>query len=238
MSAVTARAEEVLRQMRALPFVDIDDIVPGTSLILAPHPDDETLGCGGLIAACCDLGRPPVIVAMTDGTGSHPNSPSYPPARLKELRETELRAAVGILGLVADRVHFLGLRDTEAPREGPAFDAAVARIIDLLDKFSVTTMFASWRHDPHGDHEATAAIAMEAARRNGTRLFFYPVWGWLLPADYALPADGIRGVRLKVEAAAIARKRRALAAHASQYSDLICDDPSGFRNSARSRSTR
>jgi LmbE family N-acetylglucosaminyl deacetylase len=229
MSVVMARAEEVLRQMRVLPFADIDDIAPGTSLILAPHPDDETLGCGGLIATCCELGRPPVIVAMTDGTGSHPNSSSCPPARLKEVRATELRAAASILGLAADRVKFLGLRDTEAPREGPTFDAAVARIVDLLDIFGVTTLFASWRHDPHGDHEATAAIAMEAARRNGARLFFYPVWGWLLPAEYPLPADAIRGVRVKVKAAAIARKRRALAAHASQYSDLICDDPSGFR---------
>jgi LmbE family N-acetylglucosaminyl deacetylase len=228
MSVVTVRTEGPLRHSCAPPFVDIDDIAPGTSLILAPHPDDETLGCGGLIAACCERGRPPVIVAMTDGAGSHPNSPSYPTARLKELRETELRAAASILGLAADRVNFLRLRDTKVPRKGPAFNAAVALVAELLDMFAVTTMFASWPRDPHGDHEATAAIAFEAARWNGARLLFYPGWGWLLPADYALPADTIRGARLKVEAAAIARKRRSLATHASQCSNIICDDPRGF----------
>jgi hypothetical protein len=61
------------------------------------------------------------------------------------------------------------------------------------------------------------------------RLFFYPVWGWLHPPDYALPADAIRGARLRVEVAVRKRKRRALAAHASQYSNLISDDPHRFR---------
>jgi LmbE family N-acetylglucosaminyl deacetylase len=228
MSAVTVTAQDVLRKMGALPFAEVDDIAPGTSMILAPHPDDETIGCGGLISACCARGRPPVIVAMTDGTGSHPNSPSYPPARLKDLRETEMRAAAGILGLAGDRVHFLELRDTHAPLQGSLFDNSVARIVDLVKAFEVSAIFASWRHDPHCDHAATAVIGMEAARQSGSRLFFYPVWGWLLPTDHALPTEEIHGVRLRVDAM-VARKRRALAAHASQYSDLIRDDPHAFR---------
>ena len=70
-----------------------------TSLVLAPHPDDETLGCGGFVIEACKRGRPPLIVAVTDGAGSHAGSTAYPPARLKALRAAELRSAAQILGV-------------------------------------------------------------------------------------------------------------------------------------------
>lgn len=48
------------RAWRQLPPRRLTDIVgDGTCLILAPHPDDDSLGCGGLIAACVAAGRPP-----------------------------------------------------------------------------------------------------------------------------------------------------------------------------------
>ena len=81
-------------------LVALDDIIGGgTCLILAPHPDDESLGCGGLIAACVAAGRPPLVAVLTDGAGSHPNSRTYPPDRLRAVRAQEVRTAVGMLGL-------------------------------------------------------------------------------------------------------------------------------------------
>ena len=63
------------RAWRELPEGSLNDIIGGgTCLILAPHPDDESLGCGGLIAACVAAGRSPLVVILTDGAGSHPNS--------------------------------------------------------------------------------------------------------------------------------------------------------------------
>jgi LmbE family N-acetylglucosaminyl deacetylase len=221
-------AGDVLDRMSGLPFSDIDALAPGTSLILAPHADDESLGCGGLIAALCDLGRPPLIIAVTDGTGSHPNSAAFPPARLKDLREEELRAACAILGLAADRISHLGTPDTRAPREGADFNAAVGTISALVRQHDVSTIFATWEHDPHCDHEATAAIARAVARDTGACLRLYPVWGWLLPRDRPLNVGTIAGARLRI-APHVARKGRAIEAHASQYSDLIDDDPGGFR---------
>ena len=94
----------------------------GTCLVLAPHPDDESLGCGGLIAACCAAGRPPVVAVLTDGSGSHPGSRAYPPASLAAIRKAEVTAAVGHLGMPVERLVFLGARDTKAPRNGAAFD--------------------------------------------------------------------------------------------------------------------
>ena len=111
-----ARAGEILALIRGLPLARLDQITKGENImVLAPHPDDESLGCGGLIAQACALNRPPVVVILTDGTGSHPSSLRYPIARLRDLREQESRQAVRILGLPPERIYFLGFRDTAAP---------------------------------------------------------------------------------------------------------------------------
>ena len=79
------------RAWRALPEGQLDDIIgSGTCLVLAPHPDDESLGCGGLIAACVAANRPPLVVVLTDGAGSHPGSVAYPPDRLRAARKRSL----------------------------------------------------------------------------------------------------------------------------------------------------
>ena len=214
--------------MEHLPWVALDAIVPGPALILAPHADDESLGCGGMIAAACARGRVPAIVVISDGTGSHPGSASYPAARLKSVREAEAIAAAGILGVPRDRMHFLGLPDTRVPHRGPDFEQAVRRIVELAQRHEATTICATWRHDPHGDHEATHWLGSAAARIAGIRLLSYPVWGWLLPPERALPVTALAGARLDIAAYQLL-KQRAIVAHASQYSDLIADDPGGFR---------
>lgn len=215
--------------MNALPFASLDEVAPGTSLILAPHPDDESLGCGGLIAALCQAGRPPLVVCATDGAASHPGSAEYPPAKLQALREAEMLAACAILGVPRSRVHFLGMPDGQAPTRGPAFDAAARTIAGLIKTHAIHTIFATWPHDPHCDHQAVAGLAAAAAAAEacGARLMFYPVWGWLLRPGHQLPANAARGRRVDI-AKCLPLKRRAIAAHASQYHGLITDSPDGF----------
>ena len=221
-------AGEVLRQMRELPFADFDEIAPGVSLILAPHPDDETLGCGGFIVEACRRGRPPVIVSVTDGAGSHPGSAIYPTARLKALRVAELLSAAQILGVPEKHVRFLDLPDTRVPRHGPKFDDTVQTVAATIRDHNIANLLASWTYDPHGDHQATARIASAVTHIVRVRLLLYPVWGWLLPTEQSLPITLVRGRRLDVGQMR-EQKRRALAAHASQYSGLITDDPQGFQ---------
>jgi len=221
-------AGEIIRQMRELPFADLDAIAPGKSLILAPHPDDETLGCGGFVIEACNRGRAPLIVAVTDGAGSHPGSTAYPPERLKALRAAELRSAAEILGMPEQNVRFLGLPDTRVPRAGPDFERAAQAVATMIRDHSVANLLASWTHDPHGDHEATAFIASRVAQIGRVRVLFYPVWGWLLPPDQPLPMTAVRGARLEIGQVR-EQKRRALAAHASQYSGLITDSSRGFQ---------
>jgi LmbE family N-acetylglucosaminyl deacetylase len=218
------------RAWRAMPEACLRDIVgDGTCLILAPHPDDESLGCGGLIARCVGAGRTPLVAVLTDGAGSHPHSREYPPERLRAVRAREARDAVSYLGLAADRIVLLGEPDSGAPHHGPGFDAVVARLVGLIGgEAGCTSILAPWRHDPHCDHEAASLAAAAAADLAGIRHVAYPVWGWTLAAETPLTGPVGCGWRLDI-AEVLPAKRRAIEAHRSQYGGLITDDPDGFQ---------
>jgi LmbE family N-acetylglucosaminyl deacetylase len=214
--------------MLSLPPADLDDITgPGTVLILAPHPDDESLGCGGLIAEACARGRPPVLAILTDGAMSHPASASHPAPVLRARREQETLEAAAQLGLPASRVHFLAFPDSRAPLDGPELAEAAARVAALAGQHGAGCILSTWEHDPHGDHLSAHRVAAEAARLAGTRLVSYPVWGWMLPGGQHMPSAEIAGARLDI-ARHLPAKRRAIMAHASQHGG-IPDDPEGFR---------
>jgi LmbE family N-acetylglucosaminyl deacetylase len=226
---LTVRAERVLSGMAALPLADLDAIIgPGAPFILAPHPDDESLGCGGLIAEACLRGRHPIVAILTDGSMSHPNSIAFPAERLVPLREEETRRAVAELGLPPDHVHFLRAKDGAAPHGGAAMIALAETLARLARERRASVMLTTWEHDPHPDHLAANIVAREAARIAGLRLLRYPVWGWTLPPRSWLPRRPIVGHRLAM-GQHLPAKRRAIAAHVSQYTDLIADDPRGFR---------
>jgi LmbE family N-acetylglucosaminyl deacetylase len=218
------------RAWRELPEGSLNDIIGGgTCLILAPHPDDESLGCGGLIAACVAAGRSPLVAILTDGAGSHSNSRAFPPARLRARRAQEARDAVGVLGLREDRLVFLDQPDAAAPVDGPGFEGVVATLLALIGKEpDCSAIVVPWRYDPHCDHEAAALLGAAVVSVTGVKHVAYPVWGWTLAADAVIPETVIDGFRLDISRF-LAAKRVAIQAHESQYGDLITDDPDGFR---------
>src|SRR5438128_2434096 len=87
-----------------------------------------------------------------------------------------------------------------------------------------------WRQLPVGglDHIMGGGPWSAVAARVLVRHVAYPVWGWTLPAEAPVPGMPASGFRLDV-GPFLAAKRRAIAAHQSQYGDLITDDPDGFR---------
>lgn len=219
---------DALATMRALPVRPASDLLaPGPVLLLAPHPDDESLGCGGLLAEAAASGTPPFVLVLTDGTGSHPNSRAFPAPKLRAARQREAQDAIAALGLPPDRIAFLGLRDTESPVTGPAFDAAVTAVASLAMRCGAATLLSPWQHDPHCDHESAHLIGVAAARDAGLRHLAYPVWGWTLPPDMPLPGPALTGCRIDVSAR-LPQKRAAIAAHRTQHAGTIIDDPGGF----------
>jgi len=219
------RMANIRAAFAALPMTD--DILRGRrALVLSPHPDDESLGAGGLIAAAAAAGNAPVIAYLTDGAASHPGSLAFPPVALASLREREALAAAAILGVPAAQVTFLRQPDAALAAAGPAFDSMLETLCALATTWHCALILGPWAGDPHCDHEAGAALASALARRTGAELLSYPVWGLLRPDNDELPVDRIAGWRLDV-AARRAAKRAAIAAHRSQ-TGLITDSPDGF----------
>ncbi|BCI67550.1 PIG-L deacetylase family protein [Acetobacter aceti] len=222
------RVADFLADLAELPLRELDAIAPGTSLIIAPHPDDESLGCGGFIAEAVRLGQPPVVVIASDGIGSHPNSRLWPAERLRELRENEARDALRLLGLPAERVIFLRLRDTAVPTRGPAFDAVVETLAELCRRHACANVLVPWRHDPHCDHEAVSLMG-DALRSlcPDLTVLAYPVWGLTLPPETVINEPPPVGSRLDISTH-LSAKRAAVHAHRSQGGLVIDDDPDGF----------
>ena len=223
------RADAFLAAADAFLVGDLDALAgAGGLVIVAPHPDDETLGCGGLIAAARAANRSVRLIVLSDGCGSHTHSRLYPPDRLRDLREAETLHAVSVLGLDADAVTFLRLPDAHVPSEGPQARAAADAVARAAVAAAASAVFVTWRHDPHCDHRAAAAIvALARPNMPGVRVYEYPVWGWTLPPETEV-GEVPDGLRLDVSRHRDAKKR-AVAAHASQITDLIADDPQGFR---------
>ena len=205
-----------------------------STVVFAPHPDDEALGCGGLIAHLTDRNQTVHVVFVSDGAMSHPNSVKYPRAARIALREQEARDACRVLGVAEDFVHFLRLPDGAVPRrpdEAGQFEAAVRQVAEYLTEWKVDTIVVPWRRDAHPDHQATWAICRSAADRHRTtyRWIEYPVWMWETTQVTDLPeADEMIVWRLPIDTQ-LARKERAVHAHTSQYAGLIDDDPQGFQ---------
>jgi LmbE family N-acetylglucosaminyl deacetylase len=223
------RAGDALAAMGRLPMIEFGTgFGDAAVLVMAPHPDDESLGCGGLIAEACRRGVPPVVVVLTDGAMSHPGSRRYPRERLRRVREEEALEAVALLGLPSSRTVFMGCPDTAAPARGPALAQMAAWLAEIIAANRCGTVVASWEHDPHCDHLAAARIARVACRMTGARLLAYPVWGRILPPSRMIAQNAVRGFRLDVRRH-LGCKRAAIMAHRSQYAGLIDDDPGGFQ---------
>ncbi|MBB4004356.1 PIG-L deacetylase family protein [Aurantimonas endophytica] len=204
-------------------------------LIVAPHPDDETLGCGGLAASLARLGRQVHTLFVTDGGASHRKSMQWPRERLAAQRETEAHAALVALGLDPAATTFLRLQDAAMPPHGsPAWRAAAAATANLVDRFDPDLVLLPWRRDPHCDHRDSWRLVTEVLAQRHPRppTLEYAIWlDELGEADDAPRPGEMDEIAFDIGAAADA-KRLAVAAHVSQTSDLITDDPEGFRLTA------
>lgn len=199
-------------RLQQLPEIELSCLVPPRSraVVLAPHPDDETLGCGGLIASLAAMMRELAVVAVSDGERSHPAS-SPLARRLALLRPAESEAALQCLG-----AHHAELLRARIP------DGHVRRHRDELKAWLLSQLrptdivFAPWRLDGHPDHEAVGEVAAELEHEIGCKLVEVPIWGW----HWAEPGSGsfpwARAHKLEFDAATEWKKRRALRCYRSQ----------------------
>jgi LmbE family N-acetylglucosaminyl deacetylase len=203
------------RHLAELNSIDVVSLVPPgcRAVIVAPHPDDEVLGCGGLMQLLAAAGRSLQLISVTDGSASHPGSQRWPVQRLSVIRPQESAEALRRLGLPMHRLKWLrgGFADTQvAAREDQLSDFIEGHLR------SSDVVFTTWSEDGHCDHEAVGRASAEAARRIGAICHELPVWTWhwATAEDELVPWQRARKILLSPEQ--IARKRHAVHAFASQ----------------------
>lgn len=190
-----------------------DPLAARRLLVVAPHPDDETIGAWGLMRRR-RAGAYVRVLIVSDGAASHPASRRWPPARLAAERRRETVRAMATLGLPPDAVSFLGLPDgdLDTDRVEQALRRALRRwpAPDLI----IGPVMA----DAHADHRAVARAIARLPRR-GERRLGYHVW----PAGAARR----RGLRVPLGVEGMRRKRRVVRGYRTQ-SGLIADAVAGF----------
>jgi len=199
--------------LRRMPRAEAGELLAGVRrlVVVAPHPDDEVLGCGGLMALAVAAGRELQVVSVSDGEACCPGDPYWTPPRLRAARRQELRAALAVLGLAATGTVTLGMRDGRIRQAEAELARRLAESLREDDLLLVT-----WGQDGHPDHEACSRAARAAARARGCRRLEYPVWGWHWAAPSAPELAHVRPLRLDLPAEVRARKRRAIACFATQ----------------------
>ncbi len=187
-------------------------------LVLAAHPDDETLGAGGLLARLHGLGAKAHVLLCTAGEASHPNSQTVSPEELKSIRLAEFAAALGLMGF-EDRWQYLGLPDSGLAEHAEDIARSITEAAERLEgPAEQLVIVAPYRADGHGDHDTLGTVAAGVAAGRGHALLEYPVWYWL----WANPGhpEWESWLRLPLEPAEQAVKERAMQTHASQTRPL------------------
>jgi LmbE family N-acetylglucosaminyl deacetylase len=207
------------------------------ALVLAPHPDDEVLGCGGTVIRKRDSGARVRIAWLTDGRKSHAHL--IDAQELASLRREEARCAAERLGVAGEDTVMLDFENGKLAEQQAAAAAAVAAVVSEHRPDQVL-LPCPW--DVWPDHLATTECgrALRASGYEG-RLLGYPIWFWdrwpwtarrvgARPPRTALRALAghwrlWREFRLMVDISdVLERKRDALRCHRTQM-ERLNDDP-------------
>ena len=156
----------------------------GPCIVFAPHQDDETLGCGALIARKRNEGLPVHVVFITDGGASHPGHPRLSSTAISTMRRQEARTALSILGVESGAIHFLDAADGTLNHLLAAQECElVTRITQLLAAIRPDEIFLPCCPDGSSEHDATFGFICRAVGAAGVRpdIWQYPVWSWWNP---------------------------------------------------------
>lgn len=193
--------------LRASPWAPTDESV----LVVVPHPDDESLMFGGVLAHCGLRGTPVHVLAVTDGGAAYPDV--VDPRALARLRCREQHDALAELGLADATLTRLGIPDgCVADHE----DVLVETIAEIVAGGHVGAVLAPWEHDHHTDHEACGRAAGRARSRLGSDVnreftvvsgLFWSMLRTPAPPDVALASFALTSRHLARKTAAIRRHR-------------------------------
>jgi N-acetylglucosamine malate deacetylase 1 len=199
-----------------------------SAIVFAPHQDDETFGCGGMIALKRAQKIPVKVVFLTDGRLSKPND--VKPEEIIKIRQQEALNALNFLGVAPLDTHFLGHIDGSLKQlSDEQQNEIITELAQLLKSFNPEEVYVPHSHDRHPDHEATYSLVQKAivASEIQVELWQYPIWIlWQNPLVSHLKVPEISpAYRISIDVVQ-EQKNRAIASYHSQISTL----PPGFLN--------
>jgi LmbE family N-acetylglucosaminyl deacetylase len=152
-----------------------------TVLAIAPHPDDETLGCGGTLALLARRHPSVHVLFITDGAASHPGHPIVSPQALAATRLEEARRATQLLGIHRQNVSFMGEQDGSLGHIAEAHRRELTRrMAGALAAIRPDAILLPGRSDGSCEHEAAFALVRDAVELSGgsPRILEFPIWSW------------------------------------------------------------
>ena len=132
------------------------------AIVFAPHPDDETLGCGGTIARKLDEGYDVSVVFITDGRYCLTDlgvSSGPTPIEMKEIRKEEALRATSVLGLHEKNLLFLDFEEKLLEKHEKQLQH---RIVEILEEISPLELFFPQEKEYNADHRITNWIVRNA----------------------------------------------------------------------------
>lgn len=180
--------------------------VAGKILIVAPHPDDEVIGCGGLISRLVAQGNLPHVIIMTGGGASHHNCCDTTENDIIAARRTLTSDALSILGISEENIHELDYPDGGISIDCPQTE----RLSALIDKIRPDSVFVPHWGEGWSDHVTTAKI-VKAIAPDSVSIFEYCVWVWYYNVWRHL--DWKNAMTLKMTACEHELKLKAIAAY-------------------------
>lgn len=157
--------------------------IPGRFLILAPHPDDEIFGCGGIIAKSVNDGQKSKILFLSEGEASHKVCCNKSADQVGIRRKALANEIAEIIGLSASRLHFLSLKDGAFPHKGQeAFKRTATLIANVIGNELPEAVFCPHPFEGWADHIAAAELTVAAINmlplESRPKIYYYCVWFW------------------------------------------------------------
>ena len=151
----------------ALPLTD-------KTVVVAPHPDDEVIGCAGLIQALVELGTPPHVIILTGGEGSHRGCCNTSAEEIIAARHQLTLKAAATLGLPESHIHCLSYPDGGVALEHPETE----RLQALLSELAPQSVFVPHCGEGWSDHLQAAEITKHLLKGLDVSIYEYCVWMW------------------------------------------------------------
>lgn len=202
-------------QLDNVPVINTQALVPAgaRAVVIAPHPGDEVVTCGGLLQLLSALGHPLQLISITDGSASHPGSQQWSEKRLSVFRPQESVEALRRLGLPMHSLKWIrgGFTDNALAERELQLTQFIARYLRPGD-----VVFTTWGEDGNVDHEAVGRASANAAASIGAAFNEMPVWAWHWPSRDCGLIPWHRARKVRLDTWTVARKSHATHAYASQ----------------------